>query len=83
MAVKSIGQKLEETTRLATRRLDNLIDINTLSVVEAMRSDKANRAVGLGVMGFADAVERLGYSYDNPEAWISPTEFLNSFPIWR
>jgi len=61
--------KLEETTRIAIRQLDNLIDINNLSVVEAMRSDKANRAVGLGVMGFADACERLGYSYDNPEAW--------------
>jgi ribonucleoside-diphosphate reductase alpha chain len=61
--------KLEETTRLATRQLDNLIDINNLSVPEATNSDKANRAVGLGVMGFADAAEKLGYSYDHPEAW--------------
>ena len=60
---------LEETTRIATRQLDNLIDLNHLSVPEAMHSDKANRAVGLGVMGFADTIERLGYSYDHPEAW--------------
>jgi ribonucleoside-diphosphate reductase alpha chain len=57
--------KLEESVRLAIRQLDNLIDINVLPIVEAERSDKENRAIGLGVMGFADAIEQLGMSYDS------------------
>lgn len=62
-------QKLEESVRLAARQLDNLIDINVLPVPEAEKSDKENRAIGLGVMGFADALEQLGMPYDSPHAY--------------
>jgi ribonucleoside-diphosphate reductase alpha chain len=62
-------QKLEESTRLLVRQLDNLIDINVLPIVEARRSDQENRAVGLGVMGFADAVEQMGWAYDSEESY--------------
>ncbi len=62
-------QKLEESVRLAIRQLDNLIDINVLPVPEAVKSDKENRAIGLGVMGFSDAIEQLGMSYDSPHAY--------------
>lgn len=61
--------KLEETVRTAVRHLDNLIDINELPLEEARRSDNANRAVGLGVMGFSDTIEQLGMSYDSEHAW--------------
>lgn len=61
--------KLEETVRLAVRHLDNLIDINILPIEEAARSDRENRAVGLGVMGFSDALEQLSMSYESPHAW--------------
>ncbi len=61
--------RLEESVRLAVRQLDNLIDINILSIPEANKSDKENRAVGLGVMGFADTIERLGMAYDSEHAW--------------
>ncbi len=61
--------KLESTVRLAVRHLDNLIDINQLSIPEAARSDKENRAIGLGVMGFADALEQLSMSYESAHAW--------------
>ncbi len=61
--------KLEESVRLAVRQLDNLIDINKLPVGEAIKSDKENRAIGLGVMGFADSIEQLGMSYDAEHAW--------------
>ncbi len=61
--------KLEESTRLAVRQLDNLIDINVLIIPEAVRSDRENRAIGLGVMGFSDTIEQLGMSYDSPHAW--------------
>ena len=62
-------QKLEESTRLSVRQLDNLIDINKLPIIEAEKSDKENRAIGLGVMGFADAIEQLGIPYDSPHAY--------------
>ncbi|MDB5266534.1 MAG: nrdA [Parcubacteria group bacterium] len=62
-------QKLEETVRLAIRQLDNLIDINKLPVPEAEKSDKENRAIGLGVMGLADVFERLGLAYDSEPAY--------------
>jgi ribonucleoside-diphosphate reductase alpha chain len=60
---------LEESVRLAIRHLDNLIDINVLSIPEANKSDKENRAVGLGVMGFADTIEKLGMAYESEHAW--------------
>jgi ribonucleoside-diphosphate reductase alpha chain len=62
-------QKLEETVRIMVHHLDNLVDINVLPIPEAEKSDKENRAVGLGVMGFADAVEKMGWSYDSEEAY--------------
>lgn len=61
--------KLEESTRLAIRQLDNLIDINKLPIAEAVKSDSENRAVGLGVMGLSDVLEQLGMAYDSPHAW--------------
>jgi ribonucleoside-diphosphate reductase alpha chain len=61
--------KLEESARLATRQLDNLVDINRLPIPEAIRADSENRAVGLGLMGFADTIEQLGYSYEDEEAF--------------
>lgn len=60
--------RLEESVRLATRQLDNLVDINELPIQEAKRADGENRAVGLGLMGFADSIEQLGYSYEDNEA---------------
>jgi ribonucleoside-diphosphate reductase alpha chain len=61
--------RLEESVRLAIRQLDNLIDINVLPIKEAAKSDKENRAIGMGVMGFADTIERLGMAYDSEHAW--------------
>ncbi len=67
---KSINwQKFEETIRVGIRHLDNLIDINLLPIEEAIRSDSENRAVGLGLMGLADAFEKLGLAYDSEEAY--------------
>lgn len=60
--------RLEESARLALRQLDNLIDVNQLTVAEAKKADKENRAVGLGLMGFADSIEQLGFSYEDKEA---------------
>jgi ribonucleoside-diphosphate reductase alpha chain len=63
---KQIDWKLlEESVRLATRQLDNLIDVNEPPIIEAQRADDENRAVGLGLMGFTDTIEQLGFSYED------------------
>ena len=61
--------KIDESARIAVRQLDNLIDITRSSVKEADFSNEQNRAVGLGVMGFTDVIERFGYSYESEEAY--------------
>lgn len=61
--------KIEQSARLAVRQLDNLIDITVSSVDEADHANQNNRAIGLGVMGFTDVVEKLGFSYDSEEAF--------------
>jgi ribonucleoside-diphosphate reductase alpha chain len=59
---------IEASARSAVRQLDNLIDITVSSVPEADHANVNNRAIGLGVMGFTDVVERLGLSYESEEA---------------
>ncbi len=61
--------RLETSTRLAIRQLDNLVDVNEPPIPEARRADSENRAVGLGLMGFSDAIEQLGYSYEDNDAY--------------
>ena len=61
--------KIEESARLAVRQLDNLIDITRSSVKEADFSNQQNRAVGLGVMGFTDVIEKFGISYESEESY--------------
>lgn len=68
--------KIEESARLAVRQLDNLIDITRSSVKEADFSNKENRAVGLGVMGFTDIIERLGISYESEASYDLIDEIL-------
>ena len=68
--------KIEESARLAVRQLDNLIDITRSSVPEADFSNHQNRAVGLGVMGFTDVVEKLGFSYESEESYDLVDEIM-------
>ena len=56
-------------TRSAIRQLDNLCDITNTPIPEAMHSNKQNRALGLGFMGFTDVIEKLGYGYESEEAY--------------
>ncbi len=60
---------LEESVRLSLRQLDNLVDINKPPLKEAVKADIENRAVGMGLMGFSDTIEMLGYSYEDKEAF--------------
>lgn len=62
-------QKLETTVRTGIRSLDNLLDINVLPVAEARNSDQNNRAVGMGVMGIADTIEKMGWAYESEQTY--------------
>ena len=77
-------RRLEDSVRSAIRQLDNLIDITKLSVPEAMYANKQTRALGLGVMGFTDVLERLRLAYDSEESYgliDRLTEFISYHAI--
>ena len=61
-------QRLERTVNTAVRMLDNVVDINYYAVPQARNSNFRHRPVGLGLMGFQDALYRLNLPYTSPEA---------------
>ena len=61
-------KKLEETINTAVRMLDNVIDINFYPTPEAKNANQRHRPVGLGLMGFQDALSTCGISYASEEA---------------
>lgn len=58
-------RKLDGLVRLGVRFLDDVLDANAFPTPEIQIATLANRRIGLGVMGFADALIRLGHPYDS------------------
>ena len=60
--------KLYEITRVVTRNLNKVIDINYYPIQEARNSNMRHRPIGLGVQGLADAFILMRYPFDSVEA---------------
>ena len=59
--------KLAETTRTAIRFLDNVIAVNNYPLPQISEMVQNNRKIGLGVMGWADMLMKMGISYSSEE----------------
>ncbi len=61
-------QKLYEITRVVTRNLNKVIDINYYPIPEARNSNMRHRPIGIGVQGLADAFILMRYPFDSQDA---------------
>jgi ribonucleoside-diphosphate reductase alpha chain len=66
-------QRYEQTIRLSSRFLDNIIDMNKYPVEEIDTNTKLTRRIGLGIMGIADLLFLLRIPYNSNEGY----EFMN------
>ncbi|KXZ49835.1 hypothetical protein GPECTOR_19g286 [Gonium pectorale] len=60
--------KLAEMTKMITRNLNKIIDVNYYPHPKAQKSNMRHRPIGLGVQGLADTFILLGMPFDSPEA---------------
>ncbi len=61
-------QKLYEITKVITKNLNKVIDVNYYPVEEARNSNMRHRPIGIGVQGLADTFILMRHAFDSPEA---------------
>ena len=72
-------KELEELCDLSVRGLEELIDYQEYPVVAAERATKARRSLGVGFIGLAHYLAKLGCKYDSQEAWDAVHTLAESF----
>ncbi|TEU00089.1 MAG: ribonucleoside reductase class II [Candidatus Stahlbacteria bacterium] len=72
---------LKETVHKSIRFLDDVIDQSKFPIEQITKMSRANRKIGLGVMGFADLLIQLGISYDSEEAISVADEIIKFIEI--
>lgn len=73
---------LENTISCAVRMLDNVIDLNFYPTKEAQRSNMRHRPIGLGLMGFQDALYKLNIPFDSPKALAFADEVMEKISYY-
>jgi ribonucleoside-diphosphate reductase alpha chain len=79
--VKS-DEELEELCDLSVRGLDELIDYQKYPVEAAEIATKARRSLGIGFIGLAHYLAKLGFNYDSQEAWNAVHGLSESFQYY-
>jgi len=79
--VKS-DEELEDLCDLSVRGLDELIDYQKYPVVAAEIATKARRSLGIGFIGLAHYLAKLGFNYDSQEAWDAVHGLSESFQYY-
>ena len=79
--VKS-DEELEDLCDLSVRALDELIDYQDYPVEAAKIATKARRSLGIGFIGLAHYLAKLGYKYDSQEAWDAVHGLSESFQYY-
>ena len=79
--VKS-DDELEELCDLSVRGLEELIDYQDYPVKAAERATKARRSLGIGFIGLAHYLAKLGFKYDSQEAWDAVHGLSESFQYY-
>ena len=75
-------KELEDLCDLAVRGLEELIDYQEYPVSAAEISTKARRSLGIGYIGLAHYLAKLGYNYDSQEAWDAVHGLTESFQYY-
>jgi len=71
-------QKLKDVTKVITRNLNKVIEVNYYPVPEAKLSNMRHRPIGIGVQGLADVFQLLGMPFDSPEAKVLNQEIMET-----
>ncbi len=72
-------RELEQLCDLSVRGLEELIDYQKYPVIAAEKSTKARRSLGIGFIGLAHYLAKLGFNYDSQEAWGAVHQLSESF----